>query len=380
MRCIAEHVQAILVGSGWHPSLFRSEMEILCRKRPFRFGTRVMLVDSNYDFFEDLNRSATLDECLSPFGLTTDISSLEDVIEGWINENNLKLIKGKSIAVRWVRIEGGINGLNGQKLAKFCGKILKNNGWKIDLESPDVELMIIIDGISEHIFWGKRIISKHPRDGWVQRVATERPFFKPISLDPRLARVALNFVIRNSETIICDPMCGTGGVLLEGALLNQPMVGIDLDIEMVKGSKENLEWLEQHNLDLKLQNVYHGNAVNVNELLENKNIRIGGVVFDPPYGKNAWKSEKRKDLFLDVLKNIRKANGISFGAGLVCFLPIKPGLHGVNEPINGEIDLGDYSTTQLKLEFNKMGWEIMGMHAIPIHGSLARMLVYANAI
>ena len=42
MRCIAEHVQAILVGSGWHPSLFRSEMEILCRKRPFRFGTRVI--------------------------------------------------------------------------------------------------------------------------------------------------------------------------------------------------------------------------------------------------------------------------------------------------------------------------------------------------
>ena len=89
MRCIAEHVQAILVGSGWHPSLFRSEMEILCRKRPFRFGTRVMLADSNYDFFEDLKRSATLDECLSPFGLTTDINSLEAVIEGWINDNNL---------------------------------------------------------------------------------------------------------------------------------------------------------------------------------------------------------------------------------------------------------------------------------------------------
>ena len=36
--------------------------------------------------------------------------------------------------------------------------------------------------------------------------------------------------------------------------------------------------------------------------------------------------------------------------------------------------------TQLKLEFNKMGWEIIGMHAIPVHGSLARMLIYANAI
>ena len=380
MRCIAEHVQAILVGSGWHPSLFRSEMEILCRKRPFRFGTRVMLADSNYDFFEDLKRSATLDECLSPFGLTTDITSLEAVIEGWINDKNLDFEKGKSIAVRWLRIEGGINGINGQKLAIFCGNVLKKNGWKIDLESPDVELMIILDGISEHIFWGERRISKHPREGWVQRVATERPFFKPISLDPRLARVALNLVIRDTGKIICDPMCGTGGVLLEGALLNQQMVGIDLDIEMVKGTKENINWLKKHNLDIKLQYVFHGNAINVNQLLDDKKIKINGAVFDPPYGKNAWKSERKKGLFLDVLKNIRKANGIDLGARLVCFLPIKPGIHGVNEPINGEINLGDYSTTQLKLEFNKMGWEIIGMHAIPVHGSLARMLIYANAI
>ena len=54
-----------------------------------------MLADSNYDFFEDLKRSATLDECLSPFGLTTDITSLEAVIEGWINDKNLDFEKEK---------------------------------------------------------------------------------------------------------------------------------------------------------------------------------------------------------------------------------------------------------------------------------------------
>ena len=80
------------------------------------------------------------------------------------------------------------------------------------------------------------------------------------------------------------------------------------------------------------------------------------------------------------MKNIRKANGIYLGAGLVCFLPIKPGVHGVNEPINGNMDLGDYTTKQLKSEFYELGWEIMCMHAIPIHGSLARILIYANAI
>lgn len=372
-------MDAVLVGSGWHPSLFRKEMEILCKKRPFRFGSRVLIVNSENEFIHNLNRSATLDECLSPFGLTTDITTLENVIEGWIKDNNLKLISGKSIAVRWIRIEGGVNGVNGQKLAMFCGKILSNMGWKINLESPDVELMIILDGISEHIFWGKRLISKHPRDGWIQRAATERPFFKPISLDPRLARVALNFVINNPNGVICDPMCGTGGVLLEGALLNQAMIGIDLDEEMVSGSEINLEWLKKNQNNIQLQRVFHGDAVKTAELLKNKEISIDGLVFDPPYGKNAWKSENTWDLFSNVLSNTRTARGIKLGSRLVCFLPIKPGLHGINEPISDEKDLGTFSTQQLKSKFNEAGWNILSMHAIPIHGSLARVLIFATA-
>ena len=99
--------------------------------------------------------------------------------------------------------------------------------------------MIILDGISEHIFWGERRISKHQEKVGFKELLP-KTIFKPISLDPRLARVALNLVIRDTGKIICDPMCGTGGVLLEGALLNQQMVGIDLDIEMVKGTKENI--------------------------------------------------------------------------------------------------------------------------------------------
>ncbi|MAT49494.1 MAG: hypothetical protein CMA27_06650 [Euryarchaeota archaeon] len=379
MRCITEDVEAILVGSGWHPSLFRNEMEVLSKSKPYRFGTRVVLASSEYDFLKSLERSATLDECLFPFGLTTDTSTLEDVIKGWIEDNNLQLKTGKSIAVRWIRIEGGISGVNGKELAMFCGGILSKMGWQIDLESPDVELMIILDGISEHIFWGKRLFSKHPREGWVQRAATERPFFKPISLDPRLARVALNFVINSSDEIICDPMCGTGGVLLEGALLNQQMVGIDLDEEMVLGSRKNLDWLMNQQKIFNSQIVLHGNAVNMAELLRKNNIKIDGLVFDPPYGKNAWKSDETWNLFTNVLMNTRKAEGITSDSRLACFLPILPKINGINEPITEDLDLGDFTTEQLKLKFNASGWNIISMHSIPIHKSLARMLVVAVA-
>ncbi len=372
-------MQALLVGSGWHPSLFRAEMEILCKSKPFRFGTRVILVNSEYDFTEAIHKSATLDEYLSPFGITSDISTLEDILEGWLIDENLDISSNKSIAVRWMRIEGGISGVNGKKLAMFCGNILTKLGWKIDLEHPDVELMVVLDGISEHIFWGKRMISKSPRDGWPQRVATERPFFKPISLDPRLARVALNLVINDGNQIICDPMCGTGGVLLEATLLNQPIVGIDLDTEMVLGSQNNLNWLNETHKTSNLQKVLHGDAVNIVNILKENGIKIGGLVFDPPYGKNAWKSEETWDLLSNVLKNSRKANGIDINSCLVCFLPISPGLHEIDESISANSNLGNFSTEDINILFSEMGWKIIRMHAIPIHGSLARMLVHAIA-
>ena len=50
MRCITEDVEAILVGSGWHPSLFRYEMETLSKSKPYRFGTRVVLASSDLIF------------------------------------------------------------------------------------------------------------------------------------------------------------------------------------------------------------------------------------------------------------------------------------------------------------------------------------------
>tara|TARA_Y100001978_G_scaffold95544_1_gene85619 strand:+ start:24817 stop:25959 length:1143 start_codon:yes stop_codon:yes gene_type:complete len=380
MRCITGHVQAILVGSGWHPSLFRLEMEILCKVRPYRFGTRVVLVNSNYNFMNSLKKSATLDECLSPYGLSSDFSDIESIMEGWIMEQDLGYEFGKSIAVRWIRIDGGIGKLNGKKLANHCGRILKQKGWHINLEFPDVELVFVLDGISEHIFWGIRQISKHPREGWNKRAATERPFFKPISLDPRLARVALNLVIEEPDGIICDPMCGTGGVILEGSILNQNMVGIDLDKQMVSGTNENLNWLNKFHKNLPNQQIIHGNAINCAEILKQNNIQISGLVFDPPYGKNAWKSDELRELFSRVLTNIRNAPGISLGSRLVSFLPIKPGINGKDESIINDVNLGDYSTYELKLIFKKTGWSILSLHEIPVHGSLARILICAEAI
>ena len=134
---------------------------------------------------------------------------------------------------------------------------------------------------------------------------------------------------------------------------------------------------EQKNPNAQI--VLHGNAVNMAELLRKNNINIVGLVFDPPYGKNAWKSDETWNLFTNVLKNTRTAEGITLNSRLVCFLPILPKINGINEPITEDLDLGDFTTNEIKLKFNNTGWEILSMHSIPIHKSLARMLVVAVA-
>ena len=57
-----------------------------------------------------------------------------------------------------------------------------------------------------------------------QRRAGERPFFKPVSLDPRLARLAVNLASgpQNRGPVV-DPMTGTGGFLIEASLSGQSL-------------------------------------------------------------------------------------------------------------------------------------------------------------
>ena len=73
---------------------------------------------------------------------------------------------------------------------------------------------------------------------------TERPFFKPVTLDPRLARllVCLSFS-RGKPSVIVDPFCGTGGIAIEASNLGLQVLASDLDSRMVEGTRTNMEWV-----------------------------------------------------------------------------------------------------------------------------------------
>lgn len=105
------------------------------------------------------------------------------------------------------------------------------------------------------------------------RKAHQRPFLFPSSLHPKLARAMINISGAEKTSTICDPFCGSGGILIEAGLLRYKTIGIDIDKKMVEGCKKNLE-----HFGLKDCKIKEGDATS--EKLQ------GTIVSDLPYARN----------------------------------------------------------------------------------------------
>tara|TARA_B100000214_G_scaffold304127_1_gene234888 strand:+ start:935 stop:2101 length:1167 start_codon:yes stop_codon:yes gene_type:complete len=383
----------LVIGSGWHPALFRAEIKEL--STPFEVeqvceSSRVMSIDLDEfdlesELFSQLSRSATIDELLFPSGWIR-VSDLP--YEGNIQENLIKYvsewiiskldqISKDSIAVRWERIDGGIDSVESSVLAGYLGSTFVEHGWTVDLDNPSTELMLILDGSCEMVCWGIRKISCAPRIGWKERVATERPFFKPISLDPILAKVMVNLtgITSSDDGYLCDPMCGTGGILMEAALMDLPYVGIDLDREMIDGSKLNLEWiLKKENMNKEIGLLQHGNATKLTNVFRKlPNLNISAFAFDPPYGRNSWQSEKEGGLLSSVLNSCNEVVSSKSDVKLMCVLP----WDSLKNQKEGE-DISDNNWLQIKEMFEKSNWRIIDKFSIHVHSSMSRLLIRAT--
>lgn len=73
------------------------------------------------------------------------------------------------------------------------------------------------------------------------RMPSDRPFFQPGSMDPQLARVVANLAGAGPGTHIVDPLCGTGGLLIEAAAAGASVLGSDAQHKMVAGARQNLQ-------------------------------------------------------------------------------------------------------------------------------------------
>jgi tRNA (guanine10-N2)-dimethyltransferase len=138
---------------------------------------------------------------------------------------------------------------------------------------------------------------------------------------------------RKGDTIL-DPFCGTGGIVLEAALLGLKAIGSDIDPEMVEGCRQNLEHFGTSAMV---------EVSDIGDIQQNFGM-VKAVATDPPYGRAA--STKKEEI-----------NGL-----------YERGLKAMTETVVHGGRLG----VVLPREIASPGLELVQMHQQRVHRSLTR--------
>ncbi|MHA1126296.1 MAG: THUMP domain-containing protein [Candidatus Heimdallarchaeota archaeon] len=183
----------------------------------------------------------------------------------------------ETFLVRVYRIGKASNNFLSTDLESSIGKVIwqqtkgKN---KANMKKPDIVFVLVF--YDESYIFGQEIYSRQ-KGAFDERQANLRPFFKPGTLEPRFARLMVNLAKINNKSLLLDPFCGPGGILVEGGLMGCELIGSDLDSKMVYGAQKNL----QHYLPNLSYSLFLSDARDL-PFTES----IHSIATDPPYGKS----------------------------------------------------------------------------------------------
>lgn len=197
-----------------------------------------------------------------------------------------------SVRVRARRVRE-TTGIDTQRVERELGSILVDRGFSVDLEEPDHELRAVFSDDVCALGW---LAVESVRDFGARR-PTRKPFFQPGSMDPLLARALANVAGAGPGATVLDPMCGTGGVLVEAGLAGSDVVGLDAQWKMVRGAHENLERYLGDGF-----HVVRGDAT----ALPVPDDAMDAVVFDAPYGRQSRIEGELDSLVTGALAEARR--------------------------------------------------------------------------
>ncbi|PSP55602.1 TIGR01177 family methyltransferase [Halobacteriales archaeon QS_1_67_19] len=167
-------------------------------------------------------------------------------------------------------------GIDTQRAERELGQVLVDRGFAVDLDDPDHELRALFSEDTCLVGW---LEAESVRD-YGTRKPTDRPFFQPGGMDPLLARALVNLAGARPGATLLDPMCGTGGVLIEAGSVGATAYGADAQRKMARGAAENLDHYLDDDADWA---TFQGDATH----LPLPDDSVDAVVFDAPYGRQS---------------------------------------------------------------------------------------------
>ena len=377
---------AIALLRGWHPALSKSELISLIPKVNVKQDItsrmiQITEISKSADLEQTLKISAGIEGILTP-GKNIPwkgIESLKQCITSFIGANDIP--HGSMKVLSWNH-GGKVLDFNHQSICEIIGGIFFERGAEIDLHAPDNIFAVVIDNETLTISCGWLVGIGSRFKGQTGNKATERPYFKPVSLDPILAKACVNIVSGppQNDTMVLDLMCGTGGFLIEAACTGRRVLGIDSDKWMINGAKQNIVWaLEKVDeiFDESRHILITGDATNPEDYISQLSGNgIHSVVFDPPYGRNSQGTIEHLQLVAKTLESLH--TNANKDAQLIVFLPCEGAPVLIDREVTDEDNFAfTYaSNDEVYSMIEKSGWSIRGRFFERVHRSLGRMIIH----
>ncbi len=173
---------------------------------------------------------------------------------------------------------------------------------KISLKTPEAIFCTFID--EKKTLWVARQIW-HNDYKYEQRKSHLRQRRHPAAMPPKLIRAMINLTGLRGKTgeIVCDPFCGTAGILIEAMHCGFHVVGSDIELKMTNGAKINIKNEIAAAPELAKLCDPQTDIARESALIMMK--KSDAIVTDVPYGKNT-KKLKNPDLYRDFLNHVER--------------------------------------------------------------------------
>jgi len=260
---------------------------------------RIVIVESDEGLIDYVIKRASMTHL---GGLVIFISkpTFHDISEG-LKGVDLSLPKDSTFSVRVKRVGVSKSCVDVGGLERLLGSIIVSKGLRVSLENP---MFKFVGLFSKDVFVFLLERGSVDRGVFIMRRPSNRPFFHPSAMETWLARSLVNLVEPREDDIILDPFCGTGGLLIEGGLMDIRMIGIDISWEMCKGALKNVRFYGLWNVD-----IIRGDAAFIPLRYFSR------VVTDPPYGKDAsTMGRTHTELVRSLLKQCNNVCKIVYGS------------------------------------------------------------------
>jgi tRNA (guanine10-N2)-dimethyltransferase len=260
---------------------------------------RIVIVESDEGLIDYVIKRASMTH-LGGLVIFTSKPVFHEISEGLRNVN-LSLPKGSTFSVRVKRVNVPKSYVDVSGLERLLGSIIVSKGLRVNLDNP---MFKFVGLFSKDVFVFLLEKGSVNRGAFIMRRPSNRPFFHPSAMETWLARSLVNLVESRENDIVLDPFCGTGGLLIEGGLINIRMIGIDISWEMCKGALRNIRFYGLWNVD-----IIRGDAAFIPLRYFSR------IVTDPPYGKDAsTMGRTHNELIRLLLKQCYNVHKIVYGS------------------------------------------------------------------